>query len=83
LGIKYCGLKGGLNTVPLIIKYRILLIFFFFSYGYFFQYVQEKFYQMPRREAKMNLEFWLPAMFLLGIVTMGVVGLFFVACEKI
>jgi hypothetical protein len=31
----------------------------------------------------MNLGFWLPAMFLLGIVTMGVVGLFFMACEKI
>jgi len=31
----------------------------------------------------MILAFWLPAMFLLGIVTMGVVGLFLMACEKI
>jgi len=31
----------------------------------------------------MNLEFWQPAMFLLGIVTMGIVYLFFIACEKI
>jgi hypothetical protein len=31
----------------------------------------------------MNLEFWLPAMFLLGIVTMGIVYLFLIACEKI
>ena len=83
MGIRYCRRKGALNTVPLIVKYRILLIFFFFSYVYFFQYIQKDFYQMPRREPKMNLGFWLPAMFLLGIVTMGVVGLFFMACEKI
>ncbi len=31
----------------------------------------------------MNLEFWLIAMFLLGIVPMGIVYLFFIACEKI
>ena len=31
----------------------------------------------------MNLVFWLPAMFLLGIVTMGIVYLFMIACEKI
>jgi len=31
----------------------------------------------------MNLGFLFPAMFLLGIVAMGVVGLFFIACEKI
>ena len=31
----------------------------------------------------MNLEFWLPAMFLLGIVIMGIVYLFLIACEKI
>jgi len=31
----------------------------------------------------MSVGFWMLATFLLGIVTMGVVGLFFVACEKI
>jgi hypothetical protein len=31
----------------------------------------------------MNLGIWLPAMFLLGIVTMGIVYLFLIACEKI
>ena len=31
----------------------------------------------------MNLEFWFPATFLLGLVAMGIVGLFFIACEKI
>ena len=31
----------------------------------------------------MNLAFWLPAMFLLGIVTMGLMFLFMKACEKI
>jgi hypothetical protein len=31
----------------------------------------------------MNLGFWLPAMFLLGLVSMGIVGLFFIGCEKI
>jgi len=31
----------------------------------------------------MNLEFWLSAMFVLGIVTMGIVYLFMIACEKI
>jgi hypothetical protein len=31
----------------------------------------------------MNLAFWLPAMFLLGIVSMGIVYLFMKACEKI
>jgi len=31
----------------------------------------------------MNLEFWLIATFLLGLVAMGIVYLFFIACEKI
>jgi hypothetical protein len=31
----------------------------------------------------MNLEFWLPAMFLLGIIAMGLCYLFMEACEKI
>jgi hypothetical protein len=31
----------------------------------------------------MNLVIWLPAMFFLGIVAMGVCGLFVKACEKI
>jgi len=31
----------------------------------------------------MNLGFWFPAMFLLGIMAMGIVVLFFIACEKI
>jgi hypothetical protein len=31
----------------------------------------------------MNLEFWLPAMFLLGIAAMGLCYLFMIACEKI
>lgn len=31
----------------------------------------------------MNLYFWLPAMFALGVVTMGVCYLFMKACEKI
>jgi|GEM_PF-321609 hypothetical protein len=31
----------------------------------------------------MNLAFWFPAMFFLGIVTMGIMYLFFIACEKI
>jgi len=31
----------------------------------------------------MNLVIWLPAMFFLGIVTMGICGLFVKACEKI
>ena len=31
----------------------------------------------------MNLEIWLPAMFLLGIVAMGICYLFLKACDKI
>lgn len=31
----------------------------------------------------MNLTFWLPAMFLLGVVVMGLCYLFLKACEKI
>jgi hypothetical protein len=31
----------------------------------------------------MNLEFWLPAMFLLGLVGMVLCYLFMIACEKI
>ena len=31
----------------------------------------------------MNLEFWLTAMFLLGVVSMGLCYLFMKACEKI
>jgi len=31
----------------------------------------------------MNLEFWFPAVFVLGIVAMAIVYLFFIACEKI
>ena len=31
----------------------------------------------------MNLAFWLPAMFLLGIVALGLCYLFLEACEKI
>jgi hypothetical protein len=31
----------------------------------------------------MNLEIWLPAMFLLGLVAMGLCYLFMKACEKI
>ncbi len=31
----------------------------------------------------MNLEIWLPAMFVLGIVCMGLCLLFLKACEKI
>jgi hypothetical protein len=31
----------------------------------------------------MNLEIWLPAMFFLGIVLMGLCFLFMKACEKI
>jgi len=31
----------------------------------------------------MNLVIWLPAMFLLGIVAMGLCGLFLRACDKI
>jgi hypothetical protein len=31
----------------------------------------------------MNLEFWLPAMFVLGLVAMGLFYLFMKACEKI
>jgi len=31
----------------------------------------------------MNLGFWLIATFLLGFVTLGIVYLFFIACEKI
>jgi len=31
----------------------------------------------------MNLIFWLPAMFLLGLVSMGLCFLFLKACEKI
>lgn len=31
----------------------------------------------------MNLFFWVPAMFLLGLVAMGLVYLFLKACEKI
>jgi len=31
----------------------------------------------------MSLGFWLIAMFLLGLVSMGIVYLFFIACEKI
>lgn len=31
----------------------------------------------------MNLGFWFLAMFVLGIVAMGIVYLFFIGCEKI
>ncbi len=31
----------------------------------------------------MNLEIWLPAMFLLGLVAMGLCYAFLLACEKI
>lgn len=31
----------------------------------------------------MNLYLWLPSMFLLGIVAMGICYLFLLACEKI
>jgi hypothetical protein len=31
----------------------------------------------------MNLEIWIPAMFLLGVVSMGLCYLFMGACEKI
>jgi hypothetical protein len=31
----------------------------------------------------MNLAFWLPAMFLLGLAAMTLVYLFLIACEKI
>ena len=31
----------------------------------------------------MNLEFWLPVMFFLGVVSMGLCYLFMKACEKI
>jgi hypothetical protein len=31
----------------------------------------------------MNLEFWLPVMFVLGLVAMGLCYLFMIACEKI
>jgi hypothetical protein len=31
----------------------------------------------------MNLAFWLPAMFLLGLVVMGLCYLFLKACERI
>jgi hypothetical protein len=36
-----------------------------------------------RRSVSMNLAVWLPAMFLLGIVAMGLCYLFVKACEKI
>jgi hypothetical protein len=31
----------------------------------------------------MNLAFWLPAMFLLGLVAIGLIYLFLIGCEKI
>ena len=31
----------------------------------------------------MNLAFWLPAMFLLGLAAMGLVYLFLIGCERI
>jgi hypothetical protein len=31
----------------------------------------------------MNLAFWLPAMFVLGLVGLGLCYLFLIACEKI
>jgi hypothetical protein len=36
-----------------------------------------------REEPKMNLAFWLPAMFFLGLASMGLCYLFLEACEKI
>jgi hypothetical protein len=36
-----------------------------------------------RRSVSMNLAFWLPSMFLLGLVAMGLCYLFLKACEKI
>jgi len=36
-----------------------------------------------REEALMNLVIWLPAMFLLGVVAMGLCYLFMKACERI
>jgi hypothetical protein len=36
-----------------------------------------------KRKAKMNLVFWFAAMFLLGLVVMGVCYLFMKGCEKI
>ena len=36
-----------------------------------------------RRNPEMNLAIWLPAMFLLGLVLMGLFYLFMEACDKI
>jgi hypothetical protein len=37
----------------------------------------------PGRSLSMNLAFWLPAMFLLGLAAMALVYLFLIGCEKI
>jgi hypothetical protein len=39
--------------------------------------------QTRRRSVSMNLAVWLPAMFVLGVVAMGLCYLFLKACEKI
>jgi len=37
----------------------------------------------PKEERGMDLEIWLPAMFLLGVVAMGLCYAFLVGCENI
>jgi len=39
--------------------------------------------QKKESQMEMNLWFWLPAMFLIGIALMGLCYLFMEACEKI
>lgn len=45
----------------------------------------EKMFSLPKygKDSEMSLTFWLSAMFLLGLVAMGVMFLFLKACEKI
>lgn len=41
------------------------------------------FFEEEKEESLMNLFFWMPAMFLLGLVLMGLILLFMEACDKI
>jgi len=44
---------------------------------------EKQIFRKPRRNPSMNLFFWLPAMFLLGLVLMGLFLLFLEGCDKI
>jgi len=66
-----------------MVKYVSLRIDVFLVLCVCFCHTPERNHRNFRRNLEMNLAFWFPAMFVLGIVAMGIVYLFFIVCEKI